>query len=82
MIVFAAKVSVKKVVEGVLVVGAVALGVAVLAPAAAETVSASAAQGEVELDSKLKTNEQRVALLESYGWQVDPEPQMCIRDRH
>ena len=74
MIVFAAKVSVKKVVAGVLVVGAVALGVAVLAPAAAETVSASAAQGEVELDSKLKTNEQRVALLESYGWQVDPEP--------
>ena len=74
MIVFAAKVSVKKVVAGVLVVGAVALGVAVLAPAAAETASASAAQGEVELDSKLKTNEQRVALLESYGWQVDPEP--------
>ena len=35
MIVFAAKVSVKKVVAGVLVVGAVAFGVAVLAPAAA-----------------------------------------------
>ena len=74
MIVFAAKVSVKKVVAGVIAVGAVALGVAALAPAAAETVSASASQGEMDLDSKLKTNEQRVALLESYGWTVDPEP--------
>ena len=54
MIVFAAKVSVKKVVAGVLAVGAVALGVAVLAPAAAETVSASASQGEMDLDSKLQ----------------------------
>nr|WP_297172058.1 DUF4830 domain-containing protein [uncultured Agathobaculum sp.] len=74
MIVFAAKVSVKKVVAGVLAVGAVALGVAMLAPAAAETVQVSAAEGELDLDSKLKTNEQRVALLESYGWKVDPEP--------
>lgn len=74
MIVFAAKVSVKKMVAGVIAVGAVALGVAVLAPAAAETVSASASQGEMDLDSKLKTNEQRVALLESYGWTVAPEP--------
>ena len=40
MIVFAAKVSVKKVVAGVLAVGVVALGIAVLAPEAAETVSA------------------------------------------
>ena len=74
MIVFAAKVSVKRVVAGVIAIGAVALGVAVLAPAAAETVSASVSQGEMDLDSKLKTNEQRVALLESYGWTVDPEP--------
>ena len=74
MIVFAAKVSVKKVVAGVLAVGAVALGVAMLAPAAAETVQVSVAEGEIDLDSKLKTNEQRVALLESYGWKVDPEP--------
>lgn len=74
MIVFAAKVSVKKVVAGVLVIGAVALGVTVLAPAAAETVSASSTQDEIDLDSKLKNNEQRVAMLESYGWKVDPEP--------
>ena len=43
MIVFAAKVSVKKIAAGVLAVGAVALGVAVLAPGTAETVSADAA---------------------------------------
>lgn len=73
MIVFAAKVSVKKVVAGVFAMGAVVLGVALLAPAA-ETVEAQAASGEMTLDSKLKNNEQRVALLQSYGWQVEPEP--------
>lgn len=73
MIVFAAKVSVKKVVAGVLAFGAVALGVVWLVPAAG-TMDAQAASGEVDMGSKLKTNEQRVALLESYGWQVDPEP--------
>ena len=74
MIVFAAKVSVKKVVAGVLAVGVVALGIAVLAPEAAETVSAESSQTQMDLDSKLRSNEQRVALLESYGWKVDPEP--------
>ena len=73
MIVFAAKLSVRKVVAGVLAVGAVALGAAALAPAA-ETVDASASQEGMALDSKLRTNEERVALLESYGWQVDPTP--------
>ena len=73
MIVFAAKVSVKKVVAGVLAFGAVALGVVWLVPAAG-TMDAQAASGEVDMGSKLKTNERRVALLESYGWQVDPEP--------
>ena len=74
MIVFAAKVSVKKVVAGVLVVGAVALGVSALAPEVAETVNAETAGTEIDLDSKLRNNEQRVALLASYGWEVDPEP--------
>lgn len=74
MIVFAAKVSVKKVVAGVLAVGVVAAGVALLAPGAAETVNTGAVQAEIDLDSKLRDNEQRVALLESYGWKVDPEP--------
>lgn len=73
MIVFAAKVSVKKVVAGVLAFGAVALGAVWFVPAAG-TMDAQVASGEVDMDSKLKTNEQRVALLESYGWQVNPEP--------
>lgn len=71
MIVFAAKVSVKKIVAGVLAAGAVVAGIVLLLPAAE---NAQITVGEVGLDSKLKTNEQRVALLESYGWQVDPEP--------
>ena len=71
MIVFAAKVSVKKIVAGVLAAGAVVAGIVLLLPAAE---NAQTTVGEVGLDSKLKTYEQRVALLESYGWQVDPEP--------
>lgn len=71
MIVFAAKVSLKKIVAGVFAAGAVVAGIVLLLPAAG---NAQATAGEVGLDSKLKTNEQRVALLESYGWQVNPEP--------
>lgn len=71
MIVFAAKVSVKKIVAGVLAAGAVVAGIVLLLPTAE---NAQTTVGEVGLDSKLKTNEQRVALLESYGWQIDPEP--------
>lgn len=76
MIVYATatKVSVKKAIAGVLVIGAVVLGVTALMPKAAETVDAQAAAGEVDLDTKLKNNEQRVALLESYGWKVEAEP--------
>ncbi len=73
MIVYATKVSVKKAIAGVLMVGAVVLGVTVLMPKTTETVSAQATTEEMPLDTKLKTNEQRVALLESYGWKVEPE---------
>ncbi|HIX89355.1 MAG TPA: DUF4830 domain-containing protein [Candidatus Agathobaculum pullicola] len=73
MIVFAAKVSVKKVVAGALAVGAVVLGVALFVPTA-DTMLVQTASGEIDLNSKLKNNEQRVALLESYGWKVNPEP--------
>ena len=73
MIVYATKVSVKKAIAGVLVLGAVVWGVAALAPKSAETVSAETAE-EIGLDTKLKTNEQRVALLEGFGWKVETEP--------
>ncbi|MDO4271260.1 MAG: DUF4830 domain-containing protein [Eubacteriales bacterium] len=74
MIVYATKLSVKKAIAGVLVIGAVVWGVTALAPKAAETVNAQTAAGEADLGAKFKTNEERVALLESYGWKVDPEP--------
>ncbi len=74
MIVYATKISVKKAIAGVLVIGAVVLGVAALAPGTAGTDGAQTAAGELGLNTKLKTNEQRVALLESYGWNVKPEP--------
>lgn len=70
MIVFAAKVSLKKAAAGVLAVGLAVLCAVTLMPRAEET----AADAQVGLDSRLKTNEDRVALLESYGWQVEPEP--------
>ena len=73
MIVYATKVSVKKAIAGVLVIGAVVWGVTALVPKAAETVSTQAAEG-IGVEAKLKTNEDRVALLESYGWKVDAEP--------
>ena len=62
-----------------LVIGAVVLGVTALMPKAAETVDAQAAAGEGGLDTKLKNNEQRVALLESYGWKVEAEPRSAPR---
>ncbi len=72
MIVYATKFSVKKAIAGVVLIGAVVCGVAALAPRASEGAQATA--GEMSLDTKLKTNEQRIALLESYGWNVEPEP--------
>jgi len=74
MIVYAAKISVKRAITAALLVGAVVCGVATLAPRAVETVSAQTTVGKTGLNTKLKTNEQRVALLESYGWKVNPEP--------
>lgn len=73
MIVYATKLSVKKAIAGVLVIGAVVWGVSALVPKAADQTHAqtTAAEG---LDAKLKTNEQRVALLEGFGWKVETEP--------
>ncbi len=73
MIVFAAKVSVRKIVVGVLAVGLVLVGAAALLPKTAEADTAVSAEG-VTLDAKLKTNEDRVSLLTQCGWQVESEP--------
>lgn len=71
MIVYATKMSVKKVLAGVLVLGAVALGVVALTPRAEDAAQTVSEQG---MDAKLKTGEQRVALLQSFGWKVESEP--------
>lgn len=72
MIVFAAKISVKKILACVLAAGTVFVGAAALRPQGdAQTASASAA---VSLDVKLRTNEQRIALLRDCGWEVSEEP--------
>ena len=73
MIVFAAKVSVRKIVVGVLAVGLVLVGAAALLPKTAEADTAVSAEGAA-LSAKLKTNEDRVALLTAYGWSVENEP--------
>ena len=72
MIVIAAKVSVRKILACVLAAGTVLTGAAVLLPADAQP--AAAASENMRLDVKLRTNEQRVAYLNSLGWQVEPEP--------
>ena len=72
MIVFAAKISVKKILACVLAAGTVFVGAAALRPQGdAQTASASTA---ASLDVKLRTNEQRIALLRDCGWEVSEEP--------
>ena len=68
MIVIAAKVSVRKILACVLAAGTVLTGAAVLLPADAQP--AAAASENMRLDVKLRTNEQRVALLRDCGWEV------------
>lgn len=74
MIVYATKISVKKTIAGVLALGAVACGAALLAPEAAKTAEVQTVSEELTIESKLSSNEDRVALLESYGWKVNAEP--------
>ncbi len=74
MIVYATKISVKKTIAGVLALGAVACGAALLAPEAAKTAEVQTVSEELTIKSKLSSNEDRVALLESYGWKVNAEP--------
>lgn len=72
MIVYTTKVTVKKTVIGLLVLAAVIWGITVLAPRAAHTVSANA--GAASLSQTLKTNEDRVEYLRSFGWEVQVTP--------
>lgn len=73
MIVYATKVTVKKAIIGVLVLCAVIGGIALLTPRALQTAVSVGGQAGV-LEGKLKTNEDRVALLRSLGWEVNETP--------
>lgn len=72
MIVYATKLSAKKIAAGILVIGAVVLGVTVLAPKAEQTASVGVTE-TANMDATLKTNEDRIALLEGHGWSVNSE---------
>lgn len=72
MIVYATKVTVKKTVIGLLALCAIIWGITALAPRAVQTVGTEAG-GSLQA-GKLKTNEDRIALLSSYGWQVAATP--------
>lgn len=72
MFVYATKLTVKKLMIGLLAVAAVAWGISVLAPReSAESVSA---ETSASLSQRLKTNEDRVTFLQSYGWEIDGTP--------
>lgn len=72
MIVYTTKVTVKKTVIGLLVLAAVVWGISALTPRATQTVSAD--RQSTALAQKLKTNEDRVAYLRSFGWEVEDTP--------
>ena len=77
MLVITTKLTRKKVVAGVLAAGFFLCGLIVLV---AETGSAHIASNDVEISAemvkpdKLKTPEDRVMLLNSYGWQIEKDP--------
>ena len=70
MIVFATKISLKKVAIGVAALCAVVWGIAALSPHAVQSVSAPSD----DLAQKLGTNEERVAYLRSFGWEPSDTP--------
>lgn len=76
MIVFTTKLTRRKIVSGVLAVCIIVCSavVAVRNMSDTNTVSVSDEQTLKQEDIKLKTNDDRVSLLEGYGWTVDKEP--------
>lgn len=71
MIVYATKLTVKKAAVGLLALAALIWGVSALS---ARSTQATSVAAETSLSQKMKTNEERVDFLESYGWQVDETP--------
>ncbi len=67
MLIITAKLDKRKLILG-------ALALVVLVGAAILLFSGSGGEAEASLSAVAKTNEQRVRYLESFGWQVSPEP--------
>lgn len=76
MIVFTTRLTRRKIVSAVLVLCIIICSavVAVQNINEANIVSVSDEQKPIHEDKKLKTNEDRIALLSNYGWEVDSEP--------
>lgn len=71
MIVYATRFTMKKAAAGLLALAAVIWGVSTLSTRGAEAASVA---GQASLSQKLKTNEDRVGFLQSYGWEIDETP--------
>jgi len=76
MIVFTTKLTRRKIVSGILALCIIVCSAFVLIRDGAgdTTVSVSDEQKPIHEGRKLKTNDERVALLNEYGWNVDNEP--------
>lgn len=76
MIVFTTKLTRRKIVSGILALCIIICSAFVLIRDGAvdNTVSVSDEQKPIHEGKKLKTNDERVALLNEYGWNVDNEP--------
>ncbi|MBQ8003895.1 MAG: DUF4830 domain-containing protein [Oscillospiraceae bacterium] len=76
MIVFTTKLTRRKIVSALLALCIIICSAFVVMHdgAGADTVSVSEEQTPIHEGKKLKTNEERVALLNEYGWTVDNEP--------
>lgn len=80
MIVLTAKVNKKRIISGLLVLGIIICSAVMIAKrnTPAEEPPAEVQEQEQQTmnteEKRLKTNEERVSLLEGYGWQVDKEP--------
>ncbi len=70
MIVFAAKISVKKIAIGLAALCAVIWGISALTPRAAQSVAASTG----EIAQNLETNAERIAYLRAFGWEPAAAP--------
>ena len=71
MVVFAMKLTARRVAAGLLAACALVWGISAVTGRGEEAVSAA---GEASIAQKLKTNEDRTAFLRGYGWEIDDTP--------